>query len=212
MLVSIPMRPRQDLAQLGHVQLQQLPRRGRWQLAPERVGELVQGADLPVSNVERGEQPSLHRGQGDRPSVGEDLDRPKHAKLVHAAILLVRARSTASLPLGASVRPMSYAVVQDVPASWEHYASYALALEGDVPAGLVVHAAGPTDEGFRMIDVWESRAAWHRFRTERLEPVSRTLPRQPVSRELELEHVVVGASDGSAQAIASGNTDGWRSR
>ena len=82
-------------------------------------------------------------------------------------------RSTASLPLGASVRPMSYAVVQDVPASWEHYASYAAALDGE-PAGLVVHAAGPTDEGFRMIDVWESRAAWHRFRTERLEPMSRS--------------------------------------
>ena len=52
-----------------------------------------------------------------------------------------------------------------------------------------------------MIDVWESRAAWHRFRTERLEPVSRSLPRPPVSRELELEHVVVGAERGSAQAI-----------
>jgi hypothetical protein len=107
---------------------------------------------------------------------------------------------------------MSYAVVQDVPASWEHYASFAVALDGEVPAGLVVHAAGPTDEGFRMIDVWESRAAWHRFRTEHLEPVSRTLPRPLVTRELELEHVVLGASAGSARAAASGNTDEWRSR
>jgi hypothetical protein len=87
---------------------------------------------------------------------------------------------------------MSYAVVQDVPASWEHYAAYVAALEEAAPAGLIVHAAGPTDEGFRTIDVWESEAAWRSFTTDRLDRVTRDLPRPLVSRELELAHLVVG--------------------
>ena len=74
-----PERGWQRLPQLGHVQLQQLARRSRWHLAPERVGKLVQGADSAVFDVERCEQPPLHRGQGDRPAVGDDLDRPEHA-------------------------------------------------------------------------------------------------------------------------------------
>ena len=91
---------------------------------------------------------------------------------------------------------MSYAVVQDVPASWERYAAYAAALEDEAPAGLIVHAAGPTDEGFRTIDVWESRAAWRSFHTDRLERVTHGLPRPLVSRELELAHLVVGGRAG----------------
>jgi hypothetical protein len=55
---------------------------------------------------------------------------------------------------------MPYAVVQDVPASWEHYS----AVGEPAPQGLILHVAGPTDEGFRTIDVWETRDAWERFR------------------------------------------------
>ena len=91
---------------------------------------------------------------------------------------------------------MSYAVVQAVPASWELYAAYAAALEDEAPAGLIVHAAGPTDEGFRTIDVWESEAAWLSFNADRLERVTGGLPRPLVSRELELAHLVVGGGAG----------------
>ena len=51
---------------------------------------------------------------------------------------------------------MRYACVQDVPASWETYLEIVEGLR-EAPAGLLIHAAGPTDEGFRMIEVWESR-------------------------------------------------------
>lgn len=87
---------------------------------------------------------------------------------------------------------MSYAVVQDVAASWEHYAVFAAALEGERPHGLVMHAAGPTDEGFRTIDVWETEADWLRFRADRLDAASPRLPFPPITRALELAHVVVG--------------------
>ena len=59
---------------------------------------------------------------------------------------------------------MTYAVVQDVPASWERYAPIGEAMASAGPEGLIVHVAGPTDEGFRMIEVWESREAWERWR------------------------------------------------
>ena len=65
---------------------------------------------------------------------------------------------------------MSYVIVEDVAASWEHYRPFAEALEGPAPEGLLLHAAGPTDEGFRIVGVWESEEAWTRFRADRLPP------------------------------------------
>ena len=62
----------------------------------------------------------------------------------------------------------TYAVVQDVPASWDAYSERVEVIGAPLPEGLLVHVAGPTDEGFRMIEVWESQAAWERFRDERL--------------------------------------------
>jgi hypothetical protein len=85
---------------------------------------------------------------------------------------------------------VSYVVVEDVAASWEHYRHYAHALDGSAPSGLILHAAGPTDEGFRVIGVWESEAAWHRFAAQ-LE-VDAATPRR-VRRTLRPEHLVHGA-------------------
>jgi hypothetical protein len=56
-----------------------------------------------------------------------------------------------------------YAVVQDVPASWADYEALA-AIAEPVPDGLILHVAGPTDEGFRTIEIWESVEASRRFR------------------------------------------------
>ena len=63
---------------------------------------------------------------------------------------------------------MSYAFVQDVASSWEQYEYYAAALVDPAPTGLILHVAGPTDEGFRIIDVWESEEAWQDFQALRL--------------------------------------------
>ena len=88
---------------------------------------------------------------------------------------------------------MSYVVIEDVAASWEHYRRFAEALAGPIPAGLIVHAAGPTEEGFRIVGVWESEEAWQSFLTDRLGEGSGadgTVP--PVSRPLRPAHVVIG--------------------
>ena len=66
---------------------------------------------------------------------------------------------------------MIYACVQDVPASWETYLELVAGRGDEAPPGLLIHAAGPTDEGFRMIDVWESKAAFDRFHDARRRPL-----------------------------------------
>ena len=86
---------------------------------------------------------------------------------------------------------MSYVVVEDVAASWEQYQRFADALAGPAPAGLVVHAAGPTDEGFRIVAVWESEEAWQRF-TERVSSAEATSAPLEVLRTLHPAHVVYG--------------------
>ena len=89
---------------------------------------------------------------------------------------------------------MSYAYVQDVPATWDTYRDIAETMSPDCPKGLVAHAAGPTDEGFRMIGIWHSREAWDRFRDDRLSAILDALtggPRiQPTYRELNVAHLL----------------------
>ena len=43
------------------------------------------------------------------------------------------------------------------------------------PDGLVLHSAGPTDEGWWVFDVWESPDHMRRFFDERLAPAMREL-------------------------------------
>jgi hypothetical protein len=90
---------------------------------------------------------------------------------------------------------MPYALIQDVASSWEQYRYVAEALR-ETPEGLILHVAGPTDEGFRTIDVWESEEAWQQFRASRLDPVIAALPGpsrpEPTFRALHATHVVAG--------------------
>jgi hypothetical protein len=91
---------------------------------------------------------------------------------------------------------MRYAFVQDTAASWEHYQLVAEPLIESAPEGLVLHVAGPTDEGFRIIAVWESREAWQRFQADVLQPAVAALGgpsrAEPIFRDLSAAHVVVG--------------------
>jgi len=88
-----------------------------------------------------------------------------------------------------------YAFVEDVAASWEHYARFAAAMDGPPPDGLLLHAAGPTDEGFRIIGVWESEADWDRFRDSRLGGDGGSAGELPATvRVLRPAHVVRGVT------------------
>ena len=88
---------------------------------------------------------------------------------------------------------VTYPFVEDIAASWQHYEGFAAALEGPLPDGLLLHAAGPTEEGFRIIGVWDSEEAWQRFRTERLGFDAELIAEvAPVFRALLPTHVVRG--------------------
>jgi hypothetical protein len=91
---------------------------------------------------------------------------------------------------------MPYAFVQDVASSWEQYEHYEAELADPAPAGLILHVAGPTDEGFRVIAVWVNKEAWEDFRASRLAPAIAALggPARPAPtfRDLHPAHVVMG--------------------
>ena len=90
---------------------------------------------------------------------------------------------------------MSYALVEDIAASWEQYGAIARSVSAG-PTGLVLHVAGPTDEGFRIIEIWESEDAWRQFAPEReraLEAVDPPLQPRPVVRDVHALHVVFGS-------------------
>jgi hypothetical protein len=90
---------------------------------------------------------------------------------------------------------VTYAYVQDVASSWDQYERAAARLVDPPPEGLVVHVAGPTDDGVRIIDIWESEEAWERFRAERLAPAIAALGGpsrpEPTFRDVRPRHVVV---------------------
>jgi hypothetical protein len=91
---------------------------------------------------------------------------------------------------------VTYAYVQDVASSWEQYEQVTASLVDPPPAGLLLHVAGPTDEGVRIIDVWENEDDWERFRIERLAPAIAALGGparpEPTFRDVHPVHVVLG--------------------
>lgn len=93
---------------------------------------------------------------------------------------------------------MAYALVQDVAASWERYRQVAAALTEPTPQGLILHVAGPTAEGVRVIGVWESERDCQLFQRESLLPAIAALggPVRPQAtvRELRAAQVVLGAA------------------
>ncbi len=92
---------------------------------------------------------------------------------------------------------MAYAYVHDVACSWDRYREAASGLVEPPPPGLILHLAGPTDEGVRCIDVWESEQAGTQFRVDLLNPALAQLGaaayRHVVLRHLHPEHLVLGA-------------------
>jgi hypothetical protein len=54
--------------------------------------------------------------------------------------------------------------------------------EGDWPAGLESHVAGPSDGGWFVIEVWESKAAQDTFMANRLSPALQAAGQPPPSR------------------------------
>jgi hypothetical protein len=69
-----------------------------------------------------------------------------------------------------------------------------LKIDADPPEGLIFHSAGPIDEGWGVIDFWESRDAFDRFVSGRLGPGmqelgARGMPNPPDVREFPVHNI-----------------------
>jgi hypothetical protein len=92
---------------------------------------------------------------------------------------------------------MAWAYVQTIEGgSLDEYDKVTAAM-GDIgmPDGLIVHAVGRIEDGFRIIDVWESREQYERFRDETLAPAfERAFGGLPVSNQtfepMDVYHLV----------------------
>ena len=60
-------------------------------------------------------------------------------------------------------------------ASWDDYerVSKAAGADENPPEGLILHAAGEENGRWRSVSVWESQAAYEKFREERIMPAVR---------------------------------------
>jgi hypothetical protein len=54
-----------------------------------------------------------------------------------------------------------------------------MGIDGDPPEGMIFHSAGPIDEGWGVIDFWESREHFDRFQESRLGPAIADLDEGP---------------------------------
>jgi hypothetical protein len=64
-----------------------------------------------------------------------------------------------------------YAYCLDMPGATEDIASSVDDAVGSEPvAGLIAHVSGPSRDGWRIIDIWESEEDQQRFQAERLGP------------------------------------------
>jgi hypothetical protein len=71
---------------------------------------------------------------------------------------------------------MAWVLIQTpLQATWADYerVTEAMDVDNDPPEGLIMHAAGEQNGRWRSVEIWESQAAFERFRDERLMPVVR---------------------------------------
>jgi hypothetical protein len=67
---------------------------------------------------------------------------------------------------------MAVGVIQEFPATREQYDAVQSKLDtkSNPPEGLILHSAAEIADGMRVIDFWETGAAWENFREHRLGP------------------------------------------
>jgi hypothetical protein len=66
-----------------------------------------------------------------------------------------------------------------------------MGIEDDPPEGLVFHSAGPIEEGWGVIDFWESRGAFDRFIEGRLQPALQELGDQAMQAPPDIKEFPV---------------------
>ncbi|HZN14189.1 MAG TPA: hypothetical protein VFB78_07985 [Acidimicrobiales bacterium] len=87
-------------------------------------------------------------------------------------------------------------MTQEIAVDWATFEKINAELGTDTPDGLVVHAAGPSANGVRMITVWQSKEAFDRFGDEQLLPALQRVGVEPVGplerHEIDVQLLRIG--------------------
>ena len=96
---------------------------------------------------------------------------------------------------------MTYGIEYDVPAPIQFYDavhSEVLRRVGSSVDGLLLHVGRPSDGGFQVLEVWESREHWQRYNDEVIAPIMAGLAAgqppaagPPDGREFEVRGLVL---------------------
>jgi hypothetical protein len=90
-----------------------------------------------------------------------------------------------------------YAYCQEMPGITEAMETKVEMEVGQAPVpGLVAHVSGPTPDGWRIIDVWESEEDFQRFQQERLHPALRAAMGDAPPPSVPFESLAVTGVDG----------------
>jgi hypothetical protein len=89
---------------------------------------------------------------------------------------------------------VAYVVVHDIACSWCEYERVGRDLLEPPPAGLLVHVAGPTEEGVRLVDIWAGEQLGVRDRSDRLVSAIGTVALRSVSRDFRPHQVLINRS------------------
>ncbi len=91
---------------------------------------------------------------------------------------------------------MTFASIDDIAVSWDVYERFLARLSASPPRGSVLQLAGPTEEGVRVIGVWQTEQDFESFRLDRLAPALEAVegPVAPVwaTRRLHVIRVAIG--------------------
>jgi hypothetical protein len=52
------------------------------------------------------------------------------------------------------------------------------------PEGMIAHFGGPSQNGWRVTDIWESEAQWERFRDEEVMPAAQEMDAPPFDSDI----------------------------
>jgi hypothetical protein len=93
---------------------------------------------------------------------------------------------------------MALAMLAEIPGlSRQQYESVVKTVnEGGSPAGALFHAGGPTDSGYRVVEIWQTREAAEAFYGSELYRQAVTAAGVPSEPEIVMTWTVEGLDDG----------------
>ena len=155
----------------------------------ERLAQLKSGRELPYRLVAN--WPTLPKGYNLGEGTGVDVDRQGNVWVANRGAWPIVEFDKA----GKMLQAWNHDTVRVTPGVGLGTHGLKVDPEGNPPAGLIIHTAGPTESGWRVVDVWESEETMNAFRDNRLFPAIAAsvgqLPSQPKIQVHEVYDLII---------------------